>query len=224
MTESGRQLTRAELAIDPVDAARLLLGCVLVADPPPGEPVAEPIAVRLVEVEAYRGTDDPASHCYRGRTERNTVMWGPAGHLYVYFVYGMHFCANVVTLTEGRAGAVLLRAGEVTSGLDLARRRRPASRSAAELARGPARLTSVLGLDRDSNGLDLTDPASPLRLCAGDPVPDELVRTGPRVGVATAMEVPWRWWVDGSPAVSSYRRGGKRRVVVARPSGKPVRG
>lgn len=206
------QLTRDELAVDPLIAARRLLGCVLVADVSDSP---EPVAVRLVEVEAYRGMDDPASHCYRGRTDRNAVMFGPAGHLYVYFVYGMHFCANVVALTDGVPGAVLLRAGEVTSGLDTAWPRRPASRSAAELARGPARLTSVLGLDRDANGLDLTDPASPVRLYAGDPVPDESVRTGPRVGVAMAMEVPWRWWVDGSPAVSTYRRGGKRRVVIS---------
>jgi DNA-3-methyladenine glycosylase len=207
-----RQLTRDELAIDPLDAARLLLGCVLVSDHQDGR-----VAVRLVEVEAYRGFDDPAAHTYRGRTERNAVMFGPAGHLYVYFVYGMHFCANVVSMTDGVPGAVLLRAGEVVEGLEIARGRRPASRSDAELARGPARLTAVLSLDRADNGIDLTDPACPVRLYAGEPVPDDQVRTGPRVGVATAMEVPWRWWVAGSPAVSAYRRGGKRRVVIAKP-------
>ena len=202
-----RQLTRQELAVDPVDAAKLLLGCVLEA----GE-----VRVRLVEVEAYRGGDDPASHCYRGRTQRNEVMFGPAGHLYVYFVYGMHFCANVVSLTDGVPGAVLLRAGEVTDGLEVARSRRPASRSDAELAKGPARLTSVLGLTREHNGIDLTDPDSPVRLLAGDPAPAGSVVTGPRVGVAVAMEVPWRFRIDGSPAVSSYRRGGKRRVRTVR--------
>jgi DNA-3-methyladenine glycosylase len=198
------QLTRDELAVDPLIAARLLLGCVLVAGP---------VAVRLVEVEAYRGMDDPASHCYRGQTARNAVMFGPAGHLYVYFVYGMHFCANVVSLIDGVPGAVLLRAGEVIDGVDTAWARRPAARSAAELAKGPARLTSVLGLDRTANGVDLTDPASPVRLYAGEPVAD--VRVGPRVGVATAAEVPWRFWVADSPAVSAYRRGGKRRVVIS---------
>lgn len=202
-----RQLTREELAVDPVDAAKLLLGCVLEA----GE-----VRVRLVEVEAYRGGDDPASHCYRGITPRNEVMFGPAGHLYVYFVYGMHFCANVVSLTDGVPGAVLLRAGEVIGGLEEARSRRPASRSDAELAKGPARLTSVLGLDREHNGVDLTDPASPVRLLAGEPVPAGSILAGPRVGVAVAIDVPWRFWVDGSPAVSSYRRGGKRRVRTAR--------
>lgn len=209
---TGRQLTRTELAIDPLDAARLLLGCVLTSDID-----GERVSVRLVEVEAYRGTDDPAAHTYRGRTDRNAVMFGPAGHLYVYFVYGMHFCANVVSMTDGVPGAVLLRAGEVVEGVPTARERRPGSRSDAELAKGPARLTTILGLDRGHNGLDLTDADSPVRLYAGDPVPDESVRTGPRVGVATAMEVPWRWWVAGSPAVSTYRRGGKRRVVIAKP-------
>jgi DNA-3-methyladenine glycosylase len=209
---TGRQLTRTELAIDPLDAARLLLGCGLTSDIG-----GERVSVRLVEVEAYRGTDDPAAHTYRGRTDRNAVMFGPAGHLYVYFVYGMHFCANVVSMTDGVPGAVLLRAGEVVEGVPTARERRPGSRSDAELAKGPARLTTILGLDRGHNGLDLTDADSPVRLYAGDPVPDESVRTGPRVGVATAMEVPWRWWVAGSPAVSTYRRGGKRRVVIAKP-------
>jgi DNA-3-methyladenine glycosylase len=196
-----RQLTRAELAIDPVDAAKLLLGCELVS----GD-----VRVRLTEVEAYRGGDDPASHCYRGRTPRNDVMFGPAGHLYVYFVYGMHYCANVVALTDGVPGAVLLRAGEVVSGVDAARRRRPAARSAAELAKGPARLTGVLGLDRAHNGVDLTEPDSPVRLLAGEPVADDRIRVGPRVGVAVAIDVPWRFWIDGSPSVSTYRRGGKK--------------
>lgn len=206
----SRQLTRDELAVDPLAAARLLLGCLLVSD------LGDRVTTRLVEVEAYRGFDDPASHCYRGQTDRNAVMFGPAGHLYVYFVYGMHFCANVVSCTDGVPGAVLLRAGEVVGGLPTARQRRPAARSDAELAKGPARLTGVLGLDRGHNGVDLTDPASPVRLHVGDPVPDDQIRTGPRVGVATAMEVPWRWWVAGSPAVSGYRRGGKRRIVVRR--------
>ncbi|MDX8144793.1 DNA-3-methyladenine glycosylase [Lentzea sp. BCCO 10_0061] len=196
---SSRLLTREELAIDPVDAAQLLLGSFLEAGG---------VRVRIVEVEAYRGGDDPASHCYRGKTPRNEVMFGPAGFLYVYFVYGMHFCANVVSLTDGVPGAVLLRAGEVVSGEDIAFSRRPASRSAAELAKGPARLCKVLGLDRTQNGLDLTSADSPVRLYAGEPATK--VFAGPRVGVAVAMDVPWRFWID-SPAVSTYKRGGKRR-------------
>jgi DNA-3-methyladenine glycosylase len=204
-----RQITREELAGDSLDIARFLLGTVLRANGPDG-----PVALRLVEVEAYRGADDPASHCYRGRTNRNEVMFGPAGHLYVYFVYGMHFCANVVCATDGVPSAVLLRAGEVIEGIDTARRRRPSSRSDAELAKGPARLTAVLGIDRGHNGIDLTDPDSPVGLFAGDTIPTEQIRTGPRVGVATAMDVPWRFWVDGSKAVSGYRRGGKRRPAI----------
>lgn len=196
---SSRQLTREELAVDPVDAAQLLLGSFLEAGG---------VRVRIVEVEAYRGGDDPASHCYRGKTPRNEVMFGPAGFLYVYFVYGMHFCANVVSLTDGVPGAVLLRAGEVVSGEDVAFSRRPASRSAAELAKGPARLCKVLGLDRTQNGVDLTSPDSPVGLYAGEPAGQ--VFSGPRVGVAVAMDVPWRFWID-SPAVSTYKRGGKRR-------------
>ena len=203
-----RLLTRDELAIDPVDAAHVLLGSVLES-----RLGGEVVQVKLVEVEAYRGGDDPASHCYRGRTPRNDVMFGPAGHLYVYFVYGMHFCANVVSLVDGVPGAVLLRAGEVIAGEEFAKARRPSARSTAELAKGPARLTGVLGLDREQNGLDLTDPDSPVRLFAGDPVPAESIRSGPRVGVAVAMDVPWRFWIDGSKAVSTYRRGGKRVVV-----------
>lgn len=198
-------LRRQQLAVDVLQAARLLLGCHVTADTPDGE-----VAVRLVEVEAYRGADDPAAHSYRGRTARNAVMFGPPGHLYVYFVYGLHYCANVSCLPDGEPGAVLLRAGEVVSDLDVARGRRPTARSDAELACGPARLASLLGLAREHNGVDVTDPGSPVRLLPGVPVPDRSVRTGPRVGVATAQEWPWRFWVDGSPAVSPYRRGTRR--------------
>lgn len=201
------QLTRAELGHDPLWVARLLLGCELYSDAESGA-----VRVRLVEVEAYRGGDDPASHCYRGRTARNAVMFGPAGHLYVYFVYGMHFCVNVVCLSDGVPGAVLLRAGEVSDGVELARQRRPAARRDDQLAGGPARLADALGLDRGHNGVDLTDPDSPVRLYHGSPVAEDDVRSGPRVGVSTATELPWRSWVEGAPAVTSYRRGAKRRV------------
>lgn len=192
--------------MDVLPAARLLLGWRLVADRPGGE-----VVVRLVELEAYRGADDPAAHSYRGRTARNAVMFGPPGHLYVYFVYGMHFCANVSCLPDGEPGAVLLRAAEVLSDPQVARLHRPTARSDAELARGPARLATLLGLGREHNGLDLTDPESPVRLLPGDPMPPDQVRTGPRVGVAAAPERPWRFWVNGSPAVSAYRPG--RRPV-----------
>jgi DNA-3-methyladenine glycosylase len=195
-------LPREELALDVVEAAVRLLGCTVVSDTPEGA-----VAVRLVEVEAYRGADDPASHSFRGRTPRNAVMFGPAGHLYVYFVYGMHFCANITALEDGEAGAVLLRAGEVVSDLAVAHARRPTARRADDLAKGPARLASLLGLGREHNGVDVTDPASPVRLLAAPPVEPARVRTGPRVGVAAAHELPWRFWLDGSPAVSPYRPG-----------------
>jgi DNA-3-methyladenine glycosylase len=195
-------LDREELTDDVLTAAVRLLGCVIEADTREGT-----VGVRLVEVEAYRGADDPASHSFRGPTTRNAVMFGPAGHLYVYFVYGMHFCANISCLTHGEPAAVLLRAGEVVSDLVVARARRPTARSADDLARGPARLASLLGLQREHNGVDVTDPASPVRLLAAPPVDPALVRTGPRVGVAAAHEVPWRFWIDGSRAVSPYRAG-----------------
>lgn len=203
---SGRLFKREELAVDPVDLAYLLLGAIIECTGPAGT-----VAARLVEVEAYRGQEDPASHSYRGRTARNQVMWGPAGHLYVYFVYGMHFCANVVGDEDGTAGAVLLRAAEVTSGVDLARARRKAARRDDELGQGPARLTTALGIGPEHNGMDLLDPASGVRLLTGDEVPRAAVRSGPRVGVAAAMDDPWRFWVEGSAAVSTYRRGGRSR-------------
>ena len=206
----GRQLTEQELAVEPVDAARLLLGCVLESTTPEGV-----VGVRIVEVEAYRGYDDPASHCHRGKTPRNEVMFGPAGHLYVYFVYGMHFCCNVVSLTDGEPGAVLIRAGEVVKGSELAHIRRPSARGQAELAKGPARLTGVLGLDRSHNGVDLTSPEASVRLYAGDPVSDSEVVSGPRVGITVAMEVPWRFWIADSPAVSTFRKGAKRRPPLS---------
>lgn len=202
-------LDRSELAVDVVDAAVRLLGCTVESDTPDG-----PVAVRLVEVEAYRGADDPASHSFRGPTPRNAVMFGPAGFLYVYFVYGMHFCANVSALADGDAGAVLLRAGEVVSDVGVAHARRPTARRAVDLARGPARLASLLGLDRGANGLDVLDPASPVRVVAGPPVEPSAVRTGPRVGVAAGHDTPWRFWLDGHPAVSPFRPG-RRRVTPA---------
>jgi DNA-3-methyladenine glycosylase len=205
-------LDRAELAVDVPDAAVRLLGCTVESDTPDG-----PVAVRLVEVEAYRGADDPASHSFRGRTPRNAVMFGPPGHLYVYFVYGMHFCANITCMADGDPGGVLLRAGEVVSDVGVAHARRPTARRPADLARGPARLASLLGLTREANGLDVTDPASPVRLVAAPPVDPAAVRTGPRVGVAAGHDTPWRFWLDGNPAVSAFRPGKVRPKRPMRP-------
>ncbi|MEH0938382.1 DNA-3-methyladenine glycosylase [Micromonospora psammae] len=186
------------LAGDVVPAARGLLGCRLTAGG---------VTVRITEVEAYAGTaGDPASHAHRGRTPRNAVMFGPAGHAYVYFTYGMHWCMNVVTGPDGEASAVLLRAGEVVDGLDVARARRPAVRREVDLARGPARLCATLGIDRSVYGQDLLGDG-PVRLRPAEaPVPDAAVSAGPRVGVTGAHDVPWRFWITGDPTVSSYRR------------------
>jgi DNA-3-methyladenine glycosylase len=157
------------------------------------------VAVRLTEVEAYDGANDPGSHAFRGPTRRNQVMFGPAGHLYTYFTYGMHHCANVVCGIDGVASAVLLRAGEVIEGIDLARERR-GRHPDRDLARGPARLCSALALDLSHNGLDLTTGA--LRLA--DPVDPAGISTGPRVGLRQAPERPWRFWLTDDPTVSRY--------------------
>ena len=164
------------------------------------------VTVRLTEVEAYMGADDPASHAYRGPTPRSVVMFGHAGHLYTYFSYGMHWCCNVVTGVEGHASAVLLRAGRVVAGQDLARRRRGERTRERSLARGPGCLGQALGLGRDHNGADLLAGGA-LRLApAPQPVPPAAVSSGPRVGVSTAHDLPWRFWVSGDETVSAYKR------------------
>ena len=164
------------------------------------------VAVRLTEVEAYDGPDDPGSHAYRGRTPRNAVMFGPPGYLYVYFTYGMHFCCNVVCGPEGSPSAVLLRAGEIVEGVALARQRRSGATD-RDLARGPARLCQALAIGREDNGADLT--SRPLTLTPG--TPDDTVSTGPRVGLRDAPDRPWRFWLTGEPTVSAYRPAAPRR-------------
>jgi DNA-3-methyladenine glycosylase len=164
-----------------------------------------PVAVRLTEVEAYDGQDDPGSHAFRGRTPRNAVMFGPPGYVYVYFTYGMHWCMNVVCGEPGRASAVLLRAGTVLTGLPVAQARRPTARRPAELARGPARLTSALGVSGADNGADGCDADGHLRLFCGEPVSRTQVRNGPRTGVSGGAGFPWRFWVADDPSVSPYR-------------------
>lgn len=184
------------------------------------------VAVRLTEVEAYEGLDDPASHAYRGPTPRNEVMFGPPGHLYVYRHLGLHHCANLVVGPDGTASAVLLRAGEVIDGAEVAWARRNAAgvcRREIDLARGPARLTVALGISAEHNGIAvaLGGDAAPLRLVpagasAGLPAPGaDDVATGPRVGVsgpgADAERYPWRYWIRGDGHVSAYRIGSPRR-------------
>ncbi|SEM12918.1 DNA-3-methyladenine glycosylase [Streptacidiphilus jiangxiensis] len=203
------------MALDPTDPRFLdrpspevapdLLGRILVSTRPDGR-----VAVRITEVEAYTGPDDPASHAYRGRTARNAVMFGPPGFVYVYFTYGMHYCMNLVTGPGTTAGAVLLRAGEIVEGLGQARHRRPSARRDTELAQGPARLTQALGVARDQDGERLGGDV--FRLLPGTPAPAERIRRGPRTGVAQAADTPYRFWIDGEPTVSPYRRHVRKRV------------
>lgn len=199
-----------ELDDDPVTVAPRLLGAVL---------HGRGVSVRLTEVEAYRGVGrDPGSHAFRGRTPRTEPMFGPAGTIYVYLSYGMHRCLNLVCGPAGEAGAVLLRAGEVVEGAELAQQRRAAAaprRAGAcasrtiphrDLARGPARLASALGVDLADSGRMLS--ASPLRLELNDPPPAELIDSGPRVGVSGpggTAEFSWRYWLAGDSTVSVYR-------------------
>ncbi|GAA0620278.1 DNA-3-methyladenine glycosylase [Kribbella sandramycini] len=210
-------MRRSQLAGPVLDVAPQLLGLVIRSTTSDG-----PVAVRLTEVEAYDGPNDPGSHAYRGQTPRNAVMFGPPGHLYVYFTYGMHFCMNIGAGPEGTPSAVLLRAGEVVEGKDLARTRRGLPEPAAsavlpgraqkrprldpdrDLARGPARLCVALGIDREQNGVDLFAKDSPVRLLPG-PSFDGIPSTGPRVGLRDAADWPWRFWIPDDPTVSPYR-------------------
>jgi DNA-3-methyladenine glycosylase len=210
MPEPGPLLRAADL-LGPVDVvAPSLLGCWVVTDRPEGQ-----VALRLTEVEAYSGQgEDPASHAHRGPTPRAAIMFGPPGRLYVYFSYGVHWCANVVVGPEGRGSAVLLRAGEMVAGEELARLRRPAARQARDLARGPARLTQALAIGPADRGADLLDPASSVRLHRGTPPP--AVSSGPRVGISVATGLPWRFWATDAPSVSVFRPGGKSRRRAAR--------
>jgi DNA-3-methyladenine glycosylase len=218
-TDADR-LPRAALEDWSLQVAPALLGVRLVS-----ELGGEHVVVRLTEVEAYMGEDDPGSHAFRGPTPRTRIMFGEAGFLYVYFTYGMHWCANVVCGPVGSASAVLLRAGEVVEGREAARSRRPSARADVELARGPARLTSALGIAGGQDGLDLvTDPQLWL-----EPPPSPAaapVRTGPRVGIrgdgGDGDRFPWRFWLDGDPTVSTYRPGQLRRPAA--PEGDIVRG
>jgi DNA-3-methyladenine glycosylase len=192
--------------------APTLLGCWVVTDRPAGR-----VALRLTEVEAYAGDGtDPAAHSHRGPTPRAAVMFGPPGRLYVYFSYGVHWCANVVVGAEGQGSAVLLRAGVVVVGEELAAARRSSARTPRDLARGPARLTQALAIGPDDKDADLLDPSSPVRLHRGDPPVD--VSAGPRVGISVATELPWRYWETGAASVSVFRPGGKPRRRAGRPS------
>lgn len=185
------------------------------------------VVLRITEVEAYGGPDgsdlpDPGAHTWRGRTARNASMFGPPGHVYVYFTYGMHHAVNLVCRPEGTAGGCLLRAGEVVEGVELARARRAAGRSSpvpdAALARGPGNLAKALGIDRTHDGAPLDageDTAAPgffLRLTG--PEHGAVAGRGPRTGVSGpggTADFSWRWWLPGEPSVSPYRPALPRR-------------
>ncbi|WP_071806315.1 DNA-3-methyladenine glycosylase [Couchioplanes caeruleus] len=191
-------------ATEVAETARTLLGWLASANG---------VTIRITEVEAYSGLgEDPASHAHRGQTPRNAAMFGPAGRLYLYRIYGLHTCANVTCGPTGEAAAVLLRAGEVVDGVDLAHARRPAAKLSRELASGPARLVEALGLDLTAYGTSVVDGTGPLTLRPPvEPVPGERVVVGPRVGVAAAHDVAWRFWLADDPTVSTYRRHVPRR-------------
>ncbi|MFD9132293.1 DNA-3-methyladenine glycosylase [Streptomyces bottropensis] len=191
-----------------LEVAPDLLGRVLVRLTPDG-----PIELRLTEVEAYDGANDPGSHAYRGRTARNDVMFGPPGHVYVYFTYGMWHCMNLVCGPEGTASGVLLRAGEITEGADLARKRRISALDDKELAKGPARLATALDVDRALDGTDACASGNtPITVLTGTPVGPDQVCNGPRTGVSGDGGVhPWRFWIADDPTVSPYRAHAPRR-------------
>jgi DNA-3-methyladenine glycosylase len=187
------------LSVDPVTAARRLLGAAL---------TGRGVSAMIVEVEAYGGPldgpwPDAASHSFRGPGLRNSVMFGPAGRLYTYRSHGIHVCANVVCATDRVAGAVLLRAAAVEAGIDVAQARRGDSARPAALARGPGNLCSALGITMDDNGIDLFDADSPVRLTLAE---ERIGVDGPRVGVSKAADRAWRFWLAGRPEVSLYRR------------------
>lgn len=184
-----------DFAADPCDVAPRLLGAIIRTD----------VAIRLTEVEAYRGEEDPGSHAFRGLTKRNASMFGPPGQTYCYLSYGIHWNLNLVCWPEGRAGGVLLRAGEVIEGHEIARRRRPKARTDRDLARGPGRLGAALGLDGGWDGVRLGEG---ITLVEGEAVGQ--MSTGPRVGVSGiggTEEYPFRFWITGDRHVSQFRRG-----------------
>ena len=188
------RLRRSFFARDPVVLARDLLGCVLFYRTPDGL-----LAGRIVETEAYTGAADPASHAFRGRTARNMVMFGPAGHAYVYFSYGMHYCLNVTAERAGTAGAVLIRALEPLAGIDLIRAHGDHG-PAARLLSGPGKIGRGFGLTLQDNGRDFTRGA--LGISAGTPAPDGQVAVSRRIGISRAVELPYRFTVVGSASVS----------------------
>ncbi len=234
--DATKRLPRQFFSRPATEVAPDLLGCVLWHDSPAGL-----VAARLVEVEAYRGAIDAASHSYRGRTARNAVMFGPPGHAYVYFTYGMHYCVNLVCQPAGLAEAVLIRAAAVVDGAGLARRRRYGLAGAdgsaeagtggsgrqrdRDLARGPGRLCQALGIDRSLDGADVCAPGGPVGISPPEAFDQAgvtghaAIRVGPRVGISRAADLPWRYWLGGDGHVSAYKA-----LRPKEPQPKPVSG
>ncbi len=175
------------------EIAPQLLGCLLVRSIGGVQLVG-----RIVETEAYDQTD-AASHSYRGRTPRTDIMFGPAGHLYVYFTYGMHYCCNIVTGPEGHGAAVLIRALEPLEGLDVMEANRH-GRGGQELTNGPAKLCQAFGINKAWNGHNLSEP--PLQLVLQDPLPEDQIIQTTRIGITQAKDVLWRFYISGNPYVS----------------------
>ncbi|MFW6689587.1 DNA-3-methyladenine glycosylase [Streptomyces sp. MAR4 CNX-425] len=192
-------MNEADLAHPAEEVAPRLLGTLLSHETPEGT-----VSIAITETEAYSGSADPASHAYRGRTPRNAVMFGPPGHLYVYRSHGLHWCANVVTGTDGVATAVLIRAGRVIKGEDLARERRGGKAESPRLARGPGNFCQALGITAEHNGTHLLT-GGPVTLTEGEPVPPARIRVGPRVGVSKAHDWQHRFYLADDPTVSAYR-------------------
>lgn len=210
MTRTARFSLDGIVERDALAAAPFLLGATLSVLGP-----TTAVSVRLTEVEAYLGEHDPGSHAFRGRTARNSSMFEAGGRIYVYSIYGMHHCANIVCGPAGSASAVLLRAGEVTRGVEAARARRPRAQRDTDLARGPARLCTALGLTREDDGALLGEAGGRARLALPkEPVAPAMIRRGPRTGVTgpggDGGAYPWRFWIDGDPTVSAYRAAPRR--------------
>ena len=199
-----KRLTKSFYARDALVVARDLIGCLFVHEHSEGR-----VGVRLVEVEAYRGPEDPGSHGYRGVTPRTRVMYGPPGRLYVYFTYGMHWCANIVCGPDGTCSAVLLRAGEPIVGLDLMQLRRPLARNQRQLTSGPARLCQAMGIDKAHNGASLLRGGE--FWCAEDERTSDYrtreISETPRIGLAEGRgdALPWRFVIPNHPYASRPR-------------------
>jgi len=189
-------LPRDFYAADPLLVAPLLLNKLLVR----GTRVA-----RIVEVEAYRGAEDPASHAYSGPTARNATMFGPPGHLYVYFTYGMHFCANAVCGPPGTGHAVLLRALSPVAGLPVMRRSRPPGTPDRNLTSGPAKLCQAFSITAALDGADLVTSSAGLTIADDGTAPPPSPGVSPRIGISRAIDRPWRFYVPGDPHVSRAR-------------------